>query len=122
MKPFNLELAKQGHKLCFRNNPDVEVKLFKCDMGDEFPILICWRSDPGCKWHVFTFFINGHDMVHREGPCDLMMAPTKRIVWVNLYRNTEAYYHASKADANAAAVGGERYRIGNRAWPLEIEE
>jgi hypothetical protein len=52
---------------------------------------------------------------------DLFMAPRKRTVWVNLYSdNTRPAWHyesQEKADRNIGPG-----RIGDRAYPIEIEE
>jgi len=50
------------------------------------------------------------------------MAPRKRTVWVNVYpdgTNCHAGAYETEAIANNYA---SHQRIGNRAWPLEIED
>jgi hypothetical protein len=49
--------------------------------------------------------------------------PTKRTVWVNLYKSPDehAYYYSTQFLADEAA-DPTNPRIGNRAWPLEIME
>ena len=53
---------------------------------------------------------------------DLFMAPRKLTVWVNVYPpGTNCFAWAYETEAIANNYAG-RNRIGNRAWPLEIED
>jgi hypothetical protein len=69
---------------------------------------------------IFTYCARGASSLDGESVLDLL--PNKRTVWVNLYPKgyiTEAAYHETQMDADEYASTG---RIGDRAYPVEIDE
>ena len=117
MKPFDLEAAKAGAPIVTR---DGRPARFIAHVGEAQPsqrlvVLI----DGG----VYTKFEDGSYLGRpgRGGETgnDLFMAPTKRAVWVNLYKQRTAVWHDTEKDADDRTRGN---RLGGRAWPIEIEE
>jgi hypothetical protein len=118
-KPFNLERALAGDPVVTRHGKPV-TQLTKFDYDGEYVLrgvlegnLVGWLEN-GC------YYSSG------EWSYDLFMAPKKRTVWVNLYGDGwSCYWHDTKAEADEASARnriGTRNRIGNRAYPVEIEE
>lgn len=117
MKPFDLEAAKRGDPIMTRDGRPVKfiAHVPYAREGDRvvmlFEDVVLWLGK------------SGHFYLSKEPHhYDLFMAPRKRTVWVNVYPMTEGrscyWYNTEKAANESAGT----LRIGNRAWPLEIEE
>ncbi len=117
MKPFDLEAAKRGEPI--QNKRGAERR-FVAHAPDAEPSqrVICLNE----TGHVRCYSEQGGYCVDCESDThDLCMAPRKRTVWVNLYEEGKfANHHENEESANERADGTNR--IGNRAWPLEIED
>jgi hypothetical protein len=122
MKPFNLEDAKRGEPIVCRDGTPAKFIAHVPEANDGRRLIVLISN------FIFTHFENG-----REYPSDtdrdLFMAPKKRTVWVNFYANGGALHFDSEmnADTNHLYVRESAYhhnypRIGNRAYPVEIEE
>ena len=82
-KPFNLEEAKQGKPICTREGKPARIICF--DRKEKtYPIIAL--IDKGPFEVVYTYTNEG--MYNYEGlsDFDLLMAPTKRKGWINIYR------------------------------------
>lgn len=118
MKPFDLEAAKRGEPVCTRDGTPVQQLVHFPEGGRVNKIAALSGG-----------VINTYDDQGRyygdEGSVserDLLMAPRKRTVWVNVYPpGTNCFGGAYETEAIANNYAG-RNRIGNRAWPLEIED
>lgn len=118
MKRFNLEAALRGEPVITRDGREVsQITLF--DVKSKYNLCavaggILYQYDTDGKSYPAL----------GDEDDDLFMASKKRIVWVNLYPNSYAYYYDTEADADdyAARVRAVELRIGNKAFPLEIEE
>jgi hypothetical protein len=116
-KPFDLERALAGDPVVTRHGkPATQLKKFdirgRCVLlGVLDGQLASWLEN-GC------YYSSG------EWPYDLFMVPKKRTVWVNLYPvpgpYLSAYAHAFE-DKDKADNKATHNRIGNRAYPVEIE-
>lgn len=126
MKPFNLEAAKAGAPIINRMGKTV---VFIAHVPYAIPScrLVVLGSDKIVRVQLEdgkTYDEPGQD------PRDLFMATTKRTVWVNLYSpNTSqvsidcGYFYNTQSLADAdAAKNATINRIGNKAYPIEIEE
>ena len=114
MKPFNLEAAKRGEPIVTRGGeaakfiahvPDAEIGFRVVVMLDG--VIECYCDDGSYRpsW---------------KSTYDLFMATRKRTVWMNVYpTNGQGGCYDSEIVADRYAW---RDRIGNRAWPLEIED
>ena len=118
MKPFDLEAAKRGEPVCTRDGTPVQQLV-------HFPEGVRVNKIAALSGGVINAYDDQGryygDEVH-VSTRDLFMATRKRTVWVNVYppeaRNFGGIYE-TKAIANNYA---SPKRIGNRAWPLEIED
>ena len=116
MKPFDLEAAKRGEPVCTRDGTPVQQLV-------HFPEGVRVNKIAALSGGVINAYDDQGryygDEVH-VSTRDLFMAPRKRIVWVYVYpTNGQGGCYDSEivADRNSW-----RDRIGNRAWPLEIED
>lgn len=115
MKPFDLEAAKAGAPIVTRDGRPAKFIAHAAEAYPSQRLLVLIDGDVRLK------FENGK---YASSPAhvsdnDLFMAPVKRTVWVNLYKYREARYRNNEEDANNRAASK---RLGNRAWPIEIEE
>ena len=101
MKPFDLEAAKRGEPIVNSNGRPLHY------IGVDTTNTI-----------VLEDSLNGW-IYRAEAEC-VFMAPKKRTVWVNMHPDCEvASWYATKALAD---MWGIEPRIGNKAYPVEIEE
>jgi hypothetical protein len=118
-KPFNLERALAGDPVVTRDGrPVTQLTLF--NIPGRFPLVGVVDNSNESWTPTGLFCVNG-----KTSYFDLFMAPKKRTVWVNLYPTPgtylSAYAHAFE-DRDEADNSAMHNRLGNRAWPLEIEE
>jgi hypothetical protein len=112
-KPFNLERALAGDPVVTRDGkPVTQLTLF--NISGRFPLVGVVDNSNESWTPTGLLCANGQTSCF-----DLFMAPKKRTVWVNLYGSGFCHWYNTKAEADEAS---SRFRIGNRAWPLEIEE
>ena len=121
MKPFNLAAAKRGDPCRFRDGEPVKF-IAHAPEATEGQKVIFLSSDG----HILVRSSSGKYLYNRdeEHPADIVMAPKKKTVWINLYENrhTECRWFVSRETADDAACVKGWCRVGNKAWPLEIEE
>ena len=115
MKPFDLEAAKAGAPIVTRDGRPAKFIAHVAEAHPSQRLLVLIDGV------VHTKFENGK---YAASPAhvsdhDLFMAPVKRTVWVNLYEYGIARWHDTEKNAEHCAG---RNRLGNRAWPIEIEE
>jgi len=107
MKPFDLEAAKRGDPICTEDNKPLRFICF-----DEVSNKIVYGYD-GRRIDYTDLMI--------ANTC-IFMAPKKRTVWVNFYKDSfYCYKYDSELEADTHcrnAVG----RIGGKAYPVEVEE
>ena len=115
MKPFDLEAAKRGEPICTRDGRDVKFIAHVPETMPHFRLIVLIKD-------CINFFPET-GIAATTGNCvsDLFMKPKKKTVWVNLYRKGTANYHPSEDEANLKA-NKHLPRIGDCAYPLEIEE
>ena len=118
MKPFDLEAAKRGEPICNRDGEDCVFITHVPDANPEYRVVALTPSkDVYCFDETGSYYCDASESRH-----DLFMAPRKRTVWVNVYppeaRNFGGSYETEAIANNYASPK----RIGNRAWPLEIED
>ena len=115
MKPFDLEAAKAGAPIVTRDGRPAK---FIAHVAEAHPSQRLLLLIDGV---VHTKFENGKhaNRPAHVSPNDLLMAPVKRTVWVNLYKYHAALWHDTEKAADDCARNN---RLGGRAWPIEIEE
>lgn len=116
MKVFDLEAAKRGEPIRTRDGQPVKfiAHVPNADECNQIVVLI--------GGEIICFYENGTHAGVYETAMDLFMAPRKRTVWVNLYPHQSSMYAYSKKIADEAHERIALDRIGNQAWPVEIEE
>lgn len=121
MKPFDLKAALAGEPVVTRNGCEVSQLIHFQLENNSAPVRFV------CKDVILACSDKGRYNVYSEVEhfYDLFMAPKKRTVWINLFsclpdagRFNGRYYESEQA-ADYASHG---MRIGNRAYPIEIEE
>lgn len=99
MKPFDLEAAKAGKPLISRTGKPIERVFFPLPDSIGFRF-VAQHSDGEIRFH-------NTDGTYDSSPCthDLFMAPEKKTVWVNIYKDLPALIRAcdSKEEADAEA-------------------
>lgn len=118
MKPFSLKAFKEGKPAITRDGKKAYFIAHNPDFIENQQVCFIVENEK----EFFTCAENGEYFIssgiHQK---DLVgMATVKRTVWVNLYeddKNGYFYMTQERADSNCMSN-----RIGNRAWPLEIEE
>ena len=113
MKPFDLEAAKAGAPLVTRSGESVRFVAHVPDARQDMRV-IAINSD----LIIFTKHENGCYWFNQEHFSDLFMAPVKRTVYVNFYKNNTATYYATEKAAEDAA-SNDAIAV---AVPVEIEE
>jgi hypothetical protein len=114
-KPFNFDAARRGDPIMTEHGAVCTLLMYVADAIDQECSVI------QCGKRVITVGKDGVPASGNQFP-KIVMAPKKRIVWINLYNNGLDYIshvHSTLEEANDTV---HRNRIGNRAWPLEIEE
>ena len=113
MKEFNLEAAKRGEPIQTRDGQSAKFIAHVPEAQEHQRMVVFFD---GAVWVVGesgNFYQNKFASNH-----DLFMSPKKRTVWVNIY-GTSATVYCSEQDADKRAIS---WRIGNRAYPVEVEE
>ncbi len=116
MKPFDLEAAKRGEPIVTRGGEAAKFIAHVPDADIGFRVVVMLDGVIEC------YCDDGSYRLSSKSTCDLFMAPRKLTVWVNVYPPyTSCFGGAYETEAIANNYAG-RNRIGNRAWPLEIED
>lgn len=122
LKPFNLERALAGDSVVTRDGR--EVYGIHVYAGAHYGRVVAQIQDTNSPslFYPCGSYTNGGESIN-----DLMMAPKIRTVWVNLIpdSNKTAKWFSTEEAANTDhyIMGSPTFpRLGNRAYPIEIEE
>lgn len=87
MKPFNLELAKQGNPVCNRERKDVRIICFdrKTHIDNLYSIIALHPRKDGLE-EIYVHADDGKINTTGNSPYDLFMKTRKREGWVNVYK------------------------------------
>ena len=113
MKPFDLQKALAGEPVVTRDGRKVQRVAHLPEI--KYP----WSVVAVIEGEMYTYNETGRCYADTIASADLFMAPTKRTVWVNLYRDHCAFWH----DTKELALAGKSFdaeHIGT--FPMEIEE
>lgn len=117
MKPFDLEAAKRGEPIITRDGVGAHFIAHTDKVTGAYKVMAVVNGE----WYSFTE--QGKRHPGGMSLVDLFMAPKTRTVWLNLYdihpSHGSGYFYPSQEEADEGALPK---RIGDRAWPLEIEE
>ena len=121
MKEFNLEAAKRGEPIVCRDGTPARFIAHVPEACPSEKIVVLVGR------HVWTYRESGAWFENGDVGPDLLMAPKKRTVWVNLYGSSSiARYFSTEYEADQYPSWTDCIsninRIGNRAYPVEIEE
>lgn len=87
MKPFNLELAKAGHKVQTRDGRSARIICYDRKEDDGYPIVALIEDVNWGVENIEEYTINGkYDIQVLRSDNDLFMAPAKKEGYVNMYR------------------------------------
>ena len=118
MKPFDLEAAKRGELIVCRDGTPAK---FIAHVPQAHPTqrLVVLIGE-----NILGYLESGSWTGVNEDDTDLFMAPKKRTVWVNFYENNFATFFNTheEADIDNQQSHFDIDRLGNRAYPVEIEE
>lgn len=109
MKPFDVELAKQGKPVCTR---DGRKAIFLTTLSNKsFPVVAIVSC--GQEENVYQYDINGICEEY-DSNLDLMMLPEKREMWMNIYKSGISYIsggglYDTKEKAKNAVKGEKSY-------------
>ena len=113
MKPFNLEAAKAGAPMVTRDGQPVKFIAHVEEAHPTQRLLVLFGED------VYMTFEDGRRLGSgAESGFDLFMATVKRTVWVNVYEYGAATWYDTEERADTWALSD---RLGDHAWPIEIE-
>lgn len=95
MKPFDLQAAKAGHRVCTRDGRPARVICF--DRNSDRPIiaLVMNKSREGIHSYyeeIYSYYNNGQRVQTSECADDLMKAPEYKHGWVNIFMDQESYF------------------------------
>jgi len=117
MKPFSLERAKAGDPIQTRNGRKAKFITHVTGLKSENRLIVA----VGERDALTSYFEDGRFYSDQEGSLDLFMAPKTRTVYVNFYRDGIGVWARCHNTAEEAyRMSGDR--IGNRAYPVEIDE
>lgn len=122
MKPFDLVKALAGESVVTRDGQAV-TQLTNFDAFDSEHCLVGVVCGTMVTWDKQGRYFDER----QESEYDLFMATKKRTVWANIYPTpapyTQLFGNASIFDTEEAAdEAGAANRLGNKAFPVEIEE
>lgn len=89
MKSFDIELAKQGHPVQTREGSPVRIICYDKVSLQDFPIVALVRhiGKHSQDEKIGLYTVNGKaNHGNKESELDLVMAPTKKEGWVNIYK------------------------------------
>lgn len=120
-KPFDLEAAKAGAPIVCRSGHKARFVGHVSELYDQKVIVIL----DGCDY-VTYYYDNGRYALSHVSGHDLLMAPTKRTVYVNLYSPQTTHGDGMEAVATVYDDKDTAIRLSNSghiavAVPIEIE-
>ena len=85
LKPFSLELAKQGKPVCTRDGRKGRILCYDFKQNEEYPILVAVENKDG-KECALLYSNDGISEMYKSSNNDLMMLSEKKEGWVNVYK------------------------------------
>jgi len=119
MKLFDLEAAKSGEPIVCRDGTPAKFVAHVLGARKTESVVVLIGDE------VVLFAESGKFYPDESMESfDLFMAPKKRTVWVNFYENNFATFFNTQeeADRDYHETQFDTDRLGNRAYPVEVEE
>ena len=92
MKPFDIELAKQGKPVCTRDGRPVRILCYDFITPEIYPIVALVKLASGQET-IVCYKENGSQYLGKKERCtDLMMASEKKEGWINIYHGSGIPY------------------------------
>ena len=120
MKPFDINLAKQGHPVCTRDGRPARVICWDCKSSigeDKTPIVALIQLSDGGEY-PYCYYKNGLFTDRHTDKRDLMMASVKHEGWVIVFANGELtgqVVYKSKEDA-LKVIGDNEWCVAKIEW------
>lgn len=119
MKPFNLELAKEGAKVCTRDGRPARIICF--DRKHAYPIVALVQHEfKKYEEDLTTHCNDGKRCPTQEQRDDLFMAPEKKEGWIVIYSCGDPIagrvIYKTKEEARKDAVGPNNPQIVKIEW------
>lgn len=114
MKPFDLELAKQGNPVCTRDGRAVRILCYDFISPENNPIIVLVKINEKQEGAIFC----GLDGKGPSCDLDLMMAPVKKEGWVNVFTN---YFSGIKSTDRIYSTKAEALKFTDTQSPRYID-
>lgn len=108
MKPFDLDKAKAGEKICIvKGKETIDARVICADRRCNYShnnysvVLLINTEDPDMEY-IRTCTPQG-EMANDFG--QVYMAPVKREGWLNIYRNNSSFIYNTEVEANSSGTG-----------------
>lgn len=88
MKPFDIELAKQGKPVCTRDGRKARIICFDRQHESNIVVLITEENEE----YVCTYNSDGSFHKGSTHKNDLMMLPEKKEMWINIYKEATGLF------------------------------
>lgn len=126
MKPFDLEKAKAGAKVCTRNGNPARIIAFDAKMKSHSIVALVDLHDDSRGEYVISYTNAGcFNFDGTTSIYDLVMAPTKIRKWINVYRTLGKTRKVGKevfATKQSAERAGRKSVFYIATIPIEWEE
>lgn len=107
--------SQQGAKFCTRDGRDAKFIIYADEaFKEKYPVIVMVGGE------VFQFARTGYYHIDGDSDMDLFMLPNMRTYWVNLYANGISRHFESEALAAADDANQSAFRVGRKAWPVEV--
>lgn len=84
MKPFDIELAKQGKPVCTRNGRKARIICFD-RYNRQLRCIVALVTESTGLEELYTYTLEGQISRNEKSDYDLVMASEKKTGWINIY-------------------------------------
>ena len=114
LKPFSLELAKQGKPVCTRDGRKARIICF--DAKDTQPIIGLYEKniDGIVREYLCSYHTDGRMYDDQDTGYDLMMLPEKKEGWAKVRKDINLY--DTKEEADRKMIGNDEYVTAKVCW------
>ena len=115
LKPFSLELAKQGKPVCTRDGRKARIICFDSKNDPQRPVVALVEHNDNELLYEYT--IEGKERfsyISTTGTSDLMMLPEKKEGWAKVRKDINLY--DTKEEADRKMIGNDEYVTAKVCW------
>lgn len=120
LKPFSLELAKQGKPVCTRDGRKARVLCYDFKQNEEYPILVAVENKDG-KECALLYSNDGISEMYKSSNNELVMFSEKKEGWVNVYKECDGEYYVEKVVYKIKGHAVENASSQNYVGTVRIE-